>query len=196
LNGRGQPDVVRPPQSSLFRHHFCKIVRARISPNSASVTTPFAADTARTEPPEPREGGDWHRSETTHIGGRTRERTTEHRAYIFIVMPVILATLVAEPAGWREAIMVSIAVAACLISPPQIHRANEFTLAPIKEAAWISLGIFGNDNSRSRLHGNARRPARIAFGSTILLRNGRARRCSTILRPISLSSRGRWDCRV
>lgn len=33
---------------------------------------------------------------------------------------------------------------------------------------------FRNDNSRSRLHGNARRPARIAFGSTILLRNGRA----------------------
>jgi Putative citrate transport len=37
----------------------------------------------------------------------------------------------------------SIAVAACLISPRQIHRANEFTLAPIKEAAWIFLGIFG-----------------------------------------------------
>ncbi len=71
--------------------------------------------------------------ETWHCDGATN----------FIFMLVILAALIAAPAGWREVIMVSIAVAAYLFTPRQIHRANDFTFAPIKEVAWIFLGIFG-----------------------------------------------------
>jgi Na+/H+ antiporter NhaD/arsenite permease-like protein len=61
----------------------------------------------------------------------------------FISMLALLAALIVSPAGWREVIMASIAVAAYLFTPRQIHRANEFTFAPIKEVAWIFLGIFG-----------------------------------------------------
>lgn len=39
--------------------------------------------------------------------------------------------------------MLSIVVAAYVLTPRQIHRANEFTLTPIKEVAWIFLGVFG-----------------------------------------------------
>jgi Na+/H+ antiporter NhaD/arsenite permease-like protein len=61
----------------------------------------------------------------------------------FIFILAILATLIAAPAGWRELIMLSIVVAAYVLTPRQIHRANEFTLTPIKEVAWIFLGVFG-----------------------------------------------------
>jgi Na+/H+ antiporter NhaD/arsenite permease-like protein len=112
--------------------------------------------------------------ETWHCDGATN----------FIFMLVLLAALIAAPAGWREVIMVSIAVAAYLFTPRQIHRANDFTFAPIKEVAWIFSRHFPNDASRSRLHGNARRPARSAFGFAILLGNGRAlgvaRQCSDL----------------
>jgi Na+/H+ antiporter NhaD/arsenite permease-like protein len=61
----------------------------------------------------------------------------------FILMLGLLAALIAAPAGWRELIMISIAAAVYLFTPGQIYRANEFTFAPIKEVAWIFLGIFG-----------------------------------------------------
>ncbi|MEY2495482.1 MAG: hypothetical protein QOJ45_1974 [Verrucomicrobiota bacterium] len=61
----------------------------------------------------------------------------------FLFMLALLAALVVAPAGWRELIMTAIAFAAYFVTPRQIHRANEFNFVPLKEIAWIFLGIFG-----------------------------------------------------
>jgi Na+/H+ antiporter NhaD/arsenite permease-like protein len=61
----------------------------------------------------------------------------------FVFMLAILAALIAAPPGWRETIMISVALAAYLLTPARIHRANEFNFAPLKEIAWLFLGIFG-----------------------------------------------------
>jgi Na+/H+ antiporter NhaD/arsenite permease-like protein len=59
------------------------------------------------------------------------------------VMAGMLACLILLPAGWREAFILVIATAAYWFTPPEIRRLNEFTFAPLKEIAWIFLGIFG-----------------------------------------------------
>jgi Na+/H+ antiporter NhaD/arsenite permease-like protein len=61
----------------------------------------------------------------------------------FLVMAFMLACLVLLPAGWREAFIAIIATAAYWFTAPEIRRLNEFTFAPLKEIAWIFLGIFG-----------------------------------------------------
>jgi Na+/H+ antiporter NhaD/arsenite permease-like protein len=61
----------------------------------------------------------------------------------FIFMSVILAALITAPPGWREAIMISAALAGYLLTPARIHCANEFDFAPLKEIGWLFLGIFG-----------------------------------------------------
>jgi Na+/H+ antiporter NhaD/arsenite permease-like protein len=61
----------------------------------------------------------------------------------FLFLLALLATLMAAPAGWRELSMTAIAFAAYFVTPRQIHRANEFSFVPVKEVAWIFLGIFG-----------------------------------------------------
>ena len=60
-----------------------------------------------------------------------------------VFLLALLAALVAAPAGWRETIMTAIAFLAWFMTPRQVHRANEFSFVPIKEVAWIFLGIFG-----------------------------------------------------
>jgi Na+/H+ antiporter NhaD/arsenite permease-like protein len=61
----------------------------------------------------------------------------------FVFMAAMLATLIAVPAGWREGIISGIALMAYRNTPSGIRRANQFSFAPIKEVAWIFLGIFG-----------------------------------------------------
>jgi Na+/H+ antiporter NhaD/arsenite permease-like protein len=61
----------------------------------------------------------------------------------FIVMAAMLACLVFLPSGWRELFIVVIASAAYWFTPPEIRQRNEFSFAPLKEIAWIFLGIFG-----------------------------------------------------
>jgi Na+/H+ antiporter NhaD/arsenite permease-like protein len=61
----------------------------------------------------------------------------------FIVMAAILACLVLLPAGWRELFITVIAVAAYWLTPSEIRQRNEFSVTPLKEIAWIFLGIFG-----------------------------------------------------
>jgi Na+/H+ antiporter NhaD/arsenite permease-like protein len=60
-----------------------------------------------------------------------------------LAMAAMLITLTLLPAGWRELLIVVIAVTAYWFSAPEIRRLNEFTFAPLKEIAWIFLGIFG-----------------------------------------------------
>jgi Na+/H+ antiporter NhaD/arsenite permease-like protein len=61
----------------------------------------------------------------------------------FLAMAAMLVTLVLVPAGWRELLIVGIAILAYWFTAPEIRRLNEFTFTPLKEIAWIFLGIFG-----------------------------------------------------
>jgi Na+/H+ antiporter NhaD/arsenite permease-like protein len=61
----------------------------------------------------------------------------------FLAMGAMLACLVIAPAGWRELFIAIIAIAAYWFSPAEIRERNGFRFAPLKEIAWIFLGIFG-----------------------------------------------------
>ncbi|NNM86948.1 MAG: sodium:proton antiporter [Phycisphaerae bacterium] len=58
---------------------------------------------------------------------------------------VLLGMLVASamlPAPWRELVVVACAAISLKATPPRIHRHNRFSLAPVKEIAFIFLGVF------------------------------------------------------
>jgi Na+/H+ antiporter NhaD/arsenite permease-like protein len=61
----------------------------------------------------------------------------------FLVMGALLACLIVLPTGWREFFVVAIAMAAYFFSAPEIRQRNEFSFTPLKEIAWIFVGIFG-----------------------------------------------------
>lgn len=78
-----------------------------------------------------------------------REKETAHETWRFgglhnlIFLAVILGSVfVKNPPFLREAIMVGAALASWLTTPREIHEANDFTLEPVKEVAWLFLGIF------------------------------------------------------
>ena len=64
-------------------------------------------------------------------------------AHNFIFLFVLLGTLIAVPAGWREPLVVLTALASYLATAKRIRAANNFTFAPLKEVGWLFLGIFG-----------------------------------------------------
>lgn len=61
----------------------------------------------------------------------------------FLFLLALLVALIALPEGWREAAMIVATVAAFFLTPKRVRIANEFTFAPIREVAWLFLGIFG-----------------------------------------------------
>jgi Na+/H+ antiporter NhaD/arsenite permease-like protein len=63
--------------------------------------------------------------------------------YNFIFLLAILAALIAVPAGWREPLVILIALGSFLGTPQRIRDANNFTFAPLGEIGWLFLGIFG-----------------------------------------------------
>jgi len=64
-------------------------------------------------------------------------------AYNFVFLLVILAALIAVPAGWREPLVVLTTLGSYLATPERIREANNFTFAPLREVGWLFLGIFG-----------------------------------------------------
>ncbi len=46
------------------------------------------------------------------------------------------------PGGFREAGMIAAAIVSFKRTPARVHKANEFSLGPIKEIAWLFVGIF------------------------------------------------------
>jgi Na+/H+ antiporter NhaD/arsenite permease-like protein len=64
-------------------------------------------------------------------------------AHNFIFLFVILAALIAVPAGWREPLVILTALGSYLGTPQRIRDANDFTFAPLREVGWLFLGIFG-----------------------------------------------------
>jgi len=61
----------------------------------------------------------------------------------FLAMGAMLACLIFVPAGWRELFIAVIAAAAYRLTAAEIRQRNEFSFTPLKEIAWIFLGIFG-----------------------------------------------------
>lgn len=64
-------------------------------------------------------------------------------AHNFIFLLVILAALIAVPAGWREPLVILTTLGSYLATPERIREANNFTFAPLREVGWLFLGIFG-----------------------------------------------------
>jgi len=64
-------------------------------------------------------------------------------AHNFIFLFLLLGALIAVPTGWREPLMVLIALGSYLGTPNRIREVNNFSFAPLKEVGWLFLGIFG-----------------------------------------------------
>jgi Na+/H+ antiporter NhaD/arsenite permease-like protein len=64
-------------------------------------------------------------------------------AHNFIFLFVILAAIIAVPAGWREGLIVLTALGSYFGTPERIRQSNSFSFLPLKEVAWLFLGIFG-----------------------------------------------------
>jgi Na+/H+ antiporter NhaD/arsenite permease-like protein len=61
----------------------------------------------------------------------------------FLFLFALLAALIAVRAGWREPLMILIALGSYFATPQRIREADNFTFAPLKEVGWLFLGIFG-----------------------------------------------------
>jgi Na+/H+ antiporter NhaD/arsenite permease-like protein len=59
---------------------------------------------------------------------------------VFIVL--ILYAVLQLPAGWREIVMVIAAVGSLRTTRREVHAANDFNYEPLKEVAWLFVGIF------------------------------------------------------
>jgi Na+/H+ antiporter NhaD/arsenite permease-like protein len=77
-----------------------------------------------------------------------REReTAQHEEWRFtglhnVLFLVLILVAVFQPAGVRELLMVLAAVISWVTTKRAIYDANDFTLHPIKEVAWLFAGIF------------------------------------------------------
>ena len=61
---------------------------------------------------------------------------------VFFLAVILGAVFVTQPDGLREAMMILAAAASYFCTPKSVHDANDFTFAPVREVAWVFLGIF------------------------------------------------------
>jgi len=71
--------------------------------------------------------------ETWHFSG------LRNLAFLAIIL---CSVFIKDPPFLREAIMVAAAVGSYFSTPRHLHQANNFNFEPIKEVAWLFLGIF------------------------------------------------------
>ena len=76
-----------------------------------------------------------------------REAQTAHEEWRFdglhnILFLVLVLVGVFQPFGLREALMLAAALGSWFTTRRDIHRANDFDFHPIKEVAWLFIGIF------------------------------------------------------
>ncbi len=77
-----------------------------------------------------------------------REAETAHETWgarglhNLVFLALILAAVLALPFGWRESAMLAAALGSWLTTHRDIHAANDFDFEPLKEVAWLFLGIF------------------------------------------------------
>lgn len=73
----------------------------------------------------------------------TKEETWSFKGLRNLVfIAIIIFAVLALPAHWRELTMVAAAIASLLTTHRDIHEANDFNYAPLKEVAWLFIGIF------------------------------------------------------
>ncbi|MEI8342161.1 MAG: sodium:proton antiporter [Verrucomicrobiota bacterium] len=60
---------------------------------------------------------------------------------IFLAI-ILVAIFINQPVGLRELLMTGAAIGSYFLTPGKVHKANHFTFEPIKEVAWLFLGIF------------------------------------------------------
>ncbi|MEI6871732.1 MAG: sodium:proton antiporter, partial [Verrucomicrobiota bacterium] len=58
------------------------------------------------------------------------------------LVAVLLGAVLLLPFGWREAAMLAAAVISWFVTPKRVHEQNHFDFAPLKEVAWLFVGIF------------------------------------------------------
>jgi Na+/H+ antiporter NhaD/arsenite permease-like protein len=74
---------------------------------------------------------------------RTKEKIRILGGQNFIFLTVIVASIfITEPLFLREAVMLLMAFLSYKLTKKDIHRQNHFTFFPIKEVAWLFIGIF------------------------------------------------------
>ncbi len=76
-----------------------------------------------------------------------REEDTEDRSWSieggWNILPLAaILGAVFLPAPWREIVMAMACLLSWYLTPRLVHEKNDFTFAPIKEVAWLFLGIF------------------------------------------------------
>ena len=78
-----------------------------------------------------------------------REAETAHETWRFeglgnvgFLAVILAAVFIEHPVGLREVIMVAAAIGSFLTTSKQLHAANDFTFDPVREVAWLFLGIF------------------------------------------------------
>ena len=58
------------------------------------------------------------------------------------LVAALLGAVLLLPFGWREVAMLAAAVASWFVTPKRVHEQNHFDFAPLKEVAWLFVGIF------------------------------------------------------
>ena len=79
---------------------------------------------------------------------KIREAETAHETWRarglhnLAFLALILVAVLLLPAGWREGVMLAAALGSWRTTHRDIHAANDFNFEPIREVAWLFLGIF------------------------------------------------------
>ena len=78
-----------------------------------------------------------------------RDQETAHETWrfdglrnLFFLGVILVAVFLRNPPGLSEALMVAAALGSYFLTPKPVHEANDFNFAPIKEVAWLFIGIF------------------------------------------------------
>jgi len=74
---------------------------------------------------------------------KAKEKVSVSGFYNFIFLGIVIASVfITEPVFLREGIMLLAALLSYKLTNREIHRRNHFDFFPIKEVAWIFIGIF------------------------------------------------------
>jgi Na+/H+ antiporter NhaD/arsenite permease-like protein len=76
--------------------------------------------------------------------GKRREASwrVEGRRNIIFLVVILAAVFIKKPVGLREVLMIAAAALSWSETPRRLRVANEFDFRPIREVAWLFLGIF------------------------------------------------------